>query len=177
MVRAMRADASNAECLVFTFKEGVLSAVAHDLKLRFERFDIEADEAAGTVRARFETASLHVVCARRDGADAPGVLSDSDRRDIERRMSAEVLETTRHPEATFVSTKLDRTGDRVRVEGTLRLHGRDRTIAAEARPEGDRLVAEIVLHQPDWGVRPYSALLGAMKVRPDVRVRLSVPRP
>jgi len=37
-------DASTAECLVFTEKEGLLSGVAHDLKLRVERFRLRIDD-------------------------------------------------------------------------------------------------------------------------------------
>jgi hypothetical protein len=37
-------------------------------------------------------------------------------------------------------------------------------------------VAEVKIHQPDFGIKPYTAALGALKVKPDVLVRVSVPR-
>jgi hypothetical protein len=37
-------------------------------------------------------------------------------------------------------------------------------------------VAEIKLHQPDFGIKPFTAALGALKVKPDVVVRVSVPK-
>ena len=40
----------------------------------------------------------------------------------------------------------------------------------------DDWVAELKLHQPDFGIKPYSAALGALKVKPDILVRVSVPR-
>src|SRR4051812_4209200 len=43
----MRIDPASAECLVYTFKEGLLSAVAHDLKIRVERFEIEVTPGEG----------------------------------------------------------------------------------------------------------------------------------
>src|SRR5882762_3134858 len=60
-----RFGADTATCEVFTLREGVLAAAGHDLKLRPERFEIEAD--AGSVRARFEAGSLR---ARTDPASA-----------------------------------------------------------------------------------------------------------
>jgi hypothetical protein len=44
------------------------------------------------------------------------------------------------------------------------------------RAEGDRWVAEMNIHQPDFGIKPYTAALGALKVKPEVMVRISVPR-
>ena len=61
------------------------------------------------------------------------------------------------------------------MTGTLALHGVERQITVQVRPEGDRMVAAVPLHQADFGIRPFSALLGALKVKPDLTVRLSLP--
>jgi hypothetical protein len=37
-------------------------------------------------------------------------------------------------------------------------------------------VVELKLHQPDFGIKPFSAALGALRVKPDVMIRVSVPR-
>jgi hypothetical protein len=44
------------------------------------------------------------------------------------------------------------------------------------RADGDRWVTDLKLHQPDFGIKPFSAALGALKVKPDVIIRVSVPR-
>jgi len=62
-----------------------------------------------------------------------------------------------------------------RVEGRLTLHGTERGITLLARRRGERLEAEVSLHQPDFGIRPFKAFGGALKVRPDVVVRVSLP--
>jgi hypothetical protein len=41
--------------------------------------------------------------------------------------------------------------------------------------EGDDVVGEVTLHQPDYGIKPYSAMLGTLKIRPDVKVRIRLP--
>jgi polyisoprenoid-binding protein YceI len=170
-----RFDATSAECLVFTFKEGLLSAVAHDLAIRVTSFSIDADAAARRVEATFDARSLRVVSAMRDGSPDPRALSDADRRKIEQSIVDEVLGAARSPSIRFTSTSVEPEGDGYRVAGRLSLHGATRDLSLHARREGERLVADVTLHQPDYGVRPYSAMLGALKIKPDVRVRVTLP--
>jgi YceI-like domain len=169
-------DASNAECLVLTYKEGLLSAIAHDLEIRVERFDLDIDEAPLAVRARFDAASLKVIGALHDGAAQPGSISESDRHKIERTILDEVLQAREYASIVFASSAVTVEGEGFRVAGDLTLHGRTRPLTFVARPDGERLVVAVRLHQPDFGIKPYSALLGALKIKPDVTVRCSVPR-
>lgn len=174
-----RFDATSAECHVFTFKEGVLSAVAHDLRIRVERFTIDVDEEAGPIEARFHADSLRVDCAMKDGREAPDTLRDGQKRDIEANIVDAVLHPRKHPEIVFRSTKvegkIEGKVDERRIEGTLSLHGVTRPIHAVARRQAGRWITEVELHQPDFGIKPYSAMLGALKIRATVRVRVSVP--
>jgi polyisoprenoid-binding protein YceI len=161
---------------VFTYKEGLLSAIAHDLEIRVTRFDVDVEASPLSVRARFDAASLQVVGAVRDGAVQPGALSDADKRKIEHTIAAEVLHTAEHPDIVFTSSEVTPEGEGLRLIGELTLHGRARLITFRARPEGDGMVAEVRLHQPDFGIKPYTAMLGALKIKPDVTVRCSLPR-
>jgi hypothetical protein len=172
---SQRVDENTAECLVFTEREGLLGAMGHDLELRVTRFSIEGDAAARTLAARFDATSLVVVAALRDGAEDPAGLSESNRREIEGNIATYVLEAKRHPEVRFVARAIDSSDAGYRIRGILALHGVEREIEVPVRREEDRFVAEVRLHQPDFGIRPYSALLGALKVKPDVRVVVSAP--
>ena len=168
-----RFDASTAECLIFTFKEGVLSAVAHDLKLRVGRFELElGDERA--IEARFDARSIEVVCARMRDRDAPGLLSEADMRSIQQNLAGDVLDSGRYPEIRF-SGRIAVQGDAPAISGNLALHGREQPIAIETRRDADRIIAGARIHQPDFGIRPYRAMLGALRVKADVVVHLSVP--
>jgi polyisoprenoid-binding protein YceI len=169
-------DASSAECLVLTFKEGLLSAVAHDLRVHVTRFEVDVDGSPLSVRGRFQASSLRVEGAVHDGTLQPGQLSDADKQKIEHNIVAEVLHAEAHPEVTFASTSVTPEGDGFRVASDLTLHGRSRPITIMARPDGDRIQAEVSIHQPDFGIKPYSAMLGAIKIRPDVVVRVTLPR-
>ena len=171
-----RFDAYNSECLIFTFKDGLLSRLAHDLKLQVARFSIEADESTHEIHATFDPSSIDVVCAQLDGRDDPSTLSQSDKSKIQDNITKDVLQVKKVPEIRFDSTGVVEREDGYAVEGTLRLHGRSKTIQTGVRAQGQRLVVEVRLHQPDFGIKPYTAALGALKVKPDVVVRVSVPR-
>lgn len=183
-----RYDASTAECLLFTEKAGLMSAVAHDLKLLVTRFEVSVE--GGAVRATFDASSVRVVCARREGRDAPGVLSAKDRAEIEQNIARDVLQTAKYPEIAFRSTAIAPHEGGFRVDGVLSLHGRERPIAmlarrhreepaagAAGRPQhpADLALVDGRLHQPDFGIVPYSAMLGALRIKPEVAFRLVLP--
>jgi len=168
-------DAAAARCRVFTFKEGLLSRVAHDLEIDVTRFEIEVSDD-GAVVARFWPDSLRVLHALEDGRPAPRALSDKDKRKIEKNIEAEVLEVKRHPgPITFRASGASGSDGPLTIEGTLTLHGRERRLTVRARREGDALLARVRLHQPDFGITPYSAMLGALKIQPEVEVEVRVP--
>jgi len=172
----VRYDAYNSECLLFSFKDGLLAKLAHDLKLQIERFSIEVDETTHQIKATFDPSSIQVVCARVDGRDDPSTLGKGDKKKIYDNATKDVLQTRKYPEARFDSTNVVERGEGFAVEGTLQLHGKSRSIQTSVRAEGDRWLAELKIHQPDFGIKPFSAALGALKVKPDVLVRISVPR-
>ncbi|MBS2031800.1 MAG: YceI family protein [Deltaproteobacteria bacterium] len=159
----------DGEVRVFTFKEGVLSAVAHDLEIAVERFRFEWDDARTRVTATFDAKSLRVLHAIVRGAPS-SALSDRDKRKIEDNLRDDVLHVKRFPEIRFQSTRIDG----LRVEGTLTLHGTTRAIATELRQEGGKLIADVPLNQPDFGITPYSAMLGTLRVQAGVRVKIVV---
>ena len=156
------------EIEVYTFREGLLSSVGHDLKLRAAGVQLEVDEAAPAVRVRVDPSSLRVVCAMRGGQPAPGLLSEADQADIERHVRLEVLEAERYPTLRFDSTAIE--GGQ--VTGQLTVHGVTRTLRFPFTEEAGARVAEVRLDQREWGIRPYRAMLGALKVKPEVRVHV-----
>ena len=171
-----RYDAYNSECLLFSFKDGFLARLAHDLKLQVERFSIEVDNTTHEIKATFDPSSIQVVCAPIDGRDDPSTLSKGDRKKIYDNVTKDVLRTRKHPEIRFDSTNVVERGEGFAVEGTLQVHGKSRNIQTSVRADGDRWVTDLKLHQPDFGIKPFSAALGALKVKPDVIIRVSVPR-
>lgn len=158
-----RYDASTAEITVLTFKEGVLSAVAHDLKLNVSRFALEID--GKIVKLAVEADSLRVVSAMRDGVESSALKAHSFA-EIEDTVRTKVLETSRFPTIEFVSTGVMDT----EVVGVLTLHGQTH----EVRGRRSGTSAEFRLDQRRFGIKPYSAMLGALKIKPEVVVRVTI---
>jgi polyisoprenoid-binding protein YceI len=163
-----------ARCEVVVLREGVLSAVGHDLLLRVGAFELAVDGEA-RVSARLDAASLRVVTALRDGRELPGALSPADVREIEASIASSVLSARRFPEIRFESSSVARQGDGYAVSGALTLAGATRPISFTVRRGAGRLVAEVPVDQPAFGIRPFRAMLGALRVRREVRVRASIP--
>ena len=129
--------------------------MGHDLVLDVTRFSVEIEN--DRIEARFDPTSLRVL---------EPALSVSDRRDIEQRIVSEVLEVRRHPEIRFHGQ-----ASGLHIEGVLELHGCSRQLAFDA--DGPRYV-RVRLHQPDFEIRPYAALLGTLRVRADVDVEVAL---
>jgi polyisoprenoid-binding protein YceI len=165
----MRFDAGSADCRLFTYKEGPLSPFGHDLELRVSRFTIEVSEDRAQVEGVFEAGSLQLVGASVDGR--VHAMSERDRQSIEATLAGEILQASRHPQIRFRSSAISP----VEIRGTLTLLGRSRELTCRRAREGGRETASVNLHQPDFGITPYRAMLGALRVRADVLVRISLP--
>lgn len=166
-------DQRTAECLVFTYKDGLLSRVGHDLKLRCDRFQIHLDPER--IEATFDASAFSVVGAVRDGRVQPGTLSSKDQKQILENMRKSVLKPDRSPEIHFVSTAVQADTRDLKAEGTLTLNGVSRPLSVKARKVDGKWLTDVELHTPDYGIAPFTALLGALKVKPGVKVRLLVP--
>lgn len=163
-----RLDSSKAEVLVFTFKEGLLSAVAHDLKLQLTRFTL--DHEGEKYVAEFEAGSIRVLTAMKDGRDDPGTLSASAKVDIEKNTLGDVLDVRKHPTARFESVRVTDSS----MEGRLTLHGVTKTLTGSLQKASGVTTAEFRLDQRDFGIKPFSAMLGTLKIKPEVLVRVSL---
>ena len=163
----------NAECYIFTFKEGLLSPIAHDLRIKVTRFSIQVDDAGGAVTASFDTSSLRVDTPMKDGKENPSALNDADKEKIAGQIRDDVLHSGKHPEARFQSRAAQKRGDGgYDLEGDLTLHGTTKPIKASTTPSSGRQQLDFTLHQPDFGITPFKAMMGTLKIQADVKVRI-----
>lgn len=167
-------DADNAQFFIYVYKEGALSRVGHDLKLQLTHFSFSAGEDLA-LEAKFDLHSIVVIGSVRNGVVHPGDLSSKDKKDIEQNMAKSVLETERHPEAVFRSTGVEPNGDGYRVRGLLSLHGVDNRVRFDVKLEDGQAVAEVLIELPDYGMKPYKALLGALKTKREILVEARAP--
>lgn len=157
---------------VLTFKQGLLSKVAHDLLLELGHFELRTDGVR--VEGKFLLTSLSVEGVMHKGAlDAHG-LSDGDRHDIDGNIQNKILHTKEHPEATFVG-EVRRGDGKHTVAGKLTLAGKTQDLSVEVREADGHWRGEVELTPTRWGIQPFKALLGAIKLQDRVLVRFDCP--
>ena len=164
---------------VLTYKDGLLSRLGHDLRLTLERFEIEID--GDRVAGRFWPDSLQIAGAVRDGQLSPGELSQKDRRDIQGNI-AKVLQTKRHPEVRFdgrveQSAAGPSAAKRLEVSGTLRMVGRQADLTIEVHRDDGKLSGQLTLTPTRWGIQPFKALLGALRIQDRVDLEFELADP
>jgi hypothetical protein len=158
-------DAEAVDCRVSVFVDGMASSFGHDATLKVTSLSVDIGEDDG-ITADFDAGSLRVI----------NDISDSNRRDIERN-AEKTLEPRKYPKIQFRSVSVVRDGDRARVEGDLTLHGVTQQISLDAHDDGRQWNAKVVLDQRKFGIKPFSAMLGALKIKPNVEVNVTVPHP
>ena len=168
-------DPSNSEISIFTYKEGLLSAMAHDLKIGVTDFIAQFHPDQKKIQATIKASSLRVINAMKSGQESPGTLSDSNKQEIEASIVKDVLHSQKYPEITFDSTYSQSQEHHLEVNGTLSLHGQNRLISFTASKKNDQWEAQIKLNQPDFGIKPYTAMFGTLKVQPELLVIIRIP--
>lgn len=163
---------------LFTGRQGALAAVGHDLEIHAQPVVITTDGGWSSLTAVVAMDQLVVVRAVTGGRVRSAKLSDRDRRKIAQRMHSEVLQTHRFPTATLdVSAPVTWRVAGMHIAGQLTLCGSTHPIALKGRKVGEKAVLETTVHMPSFGIAPVTALLGSLRVDPDVRVVAELPWP
>jgi hypothetical protein len=171
-----RVDQSTAVCQIFTYKAGMLSGLAHDLRISVTSFVIDLGGTDQFISARFSARSLLVDCAMVNGRERPDILSLRDHDDINNNIIREVLHTETYPEIVLLSSSVNKQETDYLVTGQLGLYGQTREISLVVRREDKRqYVADVCLHLPDFGITPFSTLFGAIRIRPDILIHIAIP--
>ena len=154
----------------------MLSSLAHDLRINVTSFFIDFGGTDHFISACFDTRSLRVDCAMVNGRERPDILSLRDRDDINNNIIREVLQTETYPEIVLISSSVKKQEADYLVTGQLVVHGQTREISFGVRKDNkSRYVVDVSLHLPDFGITPFSALFGTIRIKPDVLVHIEIP--
>jgi polyisoprenoid-binding protein YceI len=156
---------------VFTFKQGLLARLAHDLRLSVARFEIHLDH--DQVHATFDADSLRVDGVAHGDSVEPDALTREDKAKIEETVRTELLHSAAHPRIELKGT-LKRDGAAVTVDGELRLRGQSQGLRVPVKVERERTFAEVELSPSRFGIPPYKALAGAIRLQDRVVVRVEL---
>jgi polyisoprenoid-binding protein YceI len=166
--------------LIRTTREGAAARVGHDLTLEAARWSatvvVDAEEPArSSVTATVDAASLEVREAH--GGAIP--LTDKQRGEVGANIRNKVLNSSSYPEIFFRSTLIASDANETTVSGDLSIAGRSRPaqLRLTSSPDADRVTGTATVVQSHHGIKPYSAMLGALKVRDVVEIEVDVRLP
>ena len=159
---------------VQAFAEGLFSAFGHDPVINIQEFAGQVEFVPGT----FANASLRIT-VNPNSLTVGDEVKEKDRAEIQQTMRDAVLETSKYPEIVFTSSNIsvNRLGEgrcRIRIIGDLTMHGATQKalwISAEATLSEDSLRAQgnFSLKQTDFGIKPYSAVGGTIKLKNELK--------
>jgi polyisoprenoid-binding protein YceI len=158
-----------------TSRDGLAATAGHDLTIEATRWSgvltVNEDLSPADLDVHIDLGALVV----REGTGGVKPLSDRDRREIA-VTTRKTLASDRYPEAVFAaSTFAPAAGGGGEISGTLTLHGETRPLRVQVRQAGpDRYHAEATVVQTDYGIKPYSGFLGALRVRDAVQITVDV---
>jgi polyisoprenoid-binding protein YceI len=159
----------NGALWVKTGRAGAAAQAGHDLLIQVTSWqatlEVGEDPARTSLVLEADASSLRV----QDGFGGMQPLGDDDKASIEQTIDDEVL---KRMEIEFRSTAVQQVdGGKLAVQGELTLGGAVHPLELEVEVGDDgRLSGSAVIKQTDWGITPYSALFGALKVADEVAV-------
>ena len=170
-----KVGADRDRLVLSTGRDGLAASAGHDLTIEVTRWSGELTvDDSGTPTAldvRIDLGSLVV----RSGSGGVKPLSVRDKREIV-STARKTLGVDRRPEATFsgATFKPGTSGGGV-ISGTFSLAGQSRPVDIQVtETEDGRYHATLSIVQSSFGIKPYSGLFGALKVRDAVDVEVDV---
>ena len=151
-------DPSNASLRVMTTRQGVAAKVGHDLVMEVGSWDASLTLAGGEPSCELtaDSKSLNII----EGTGGAKPLSDGDRKKIGKNIDNDILGGK---PIHFRSTGAG-TGE-LEMGGTTNPASVDLTISDDGAISG-----RARLKQTDWGIKPYSGFMGALKVADEVEI-------
>jgi polyisoprenoid-binding protein YceI len=166
----------NGTLSVRTSRTGAVAKAGHDLLIHVTvwraTLEVGEDPAQTSIVLDADPKSLHV----REGTGGMKALDDDDRAGIRETIDDEIL---KGQAVEFRSTSVQPAADGsgMSVLGDLTLTGATRPVALDVAVDGGRISGGVVVKQSDWGIKPYSALFGALKVADEIELAIDVSLP
>lgn len=154
-----------------TTRQGAASKAGHDLRIEVDSWEAEVkigespEQSAMTLAA--DSRSVRVI----EGSGGIKSLTESDKEDIHKTIHKEVLKGSA---IEFRSTEIrGAPGGGLSVRGQLDLNGKQAPVTFDlVLADEGRIAGSAIVKQTDFGMKPYSALFGALKVADEVTVAI-----
>ena len=165
-------NASDGELVLRTGVAGRAARMGHRLTIAMTRWQATVTWAGSQPTAADLTVQTDSLEVLRGEGGVKG-LSGAEKAMV-RSNALKSLDEQRFPEIRFAAQLIEQSDDGYRLTGRLQIHGitRDHVIDLRTEDLGDswRLLAESTVRQSDYGIKPYSLLMGSLQVTDDVAV-------
>jgi len=171
-------DPTVSRFTVRAFSSGLLSVFGHNPTIAIRDFDGEARWAPNSL----DDASLHLRI-RASSLAVQDQISEKDRREMERLMHEEVLETSSFPEIVYECSEVsvNTAGEEqysVVLNGYLTLHGVTRREPVSARVVFNagllRAFGDFSIRQTDYNIKLVNAIGGTLKVKNELKFSFDI---
>jgi len=151
---------SNGSLKVKTGKEGAAAKMGHNLTLAVNSWEATVEGGdSPSIKLTADPSSVAVESG--EGGAKP--LGDKDKADIKKGMDKKVLGSS---QITFTSSEVTDS----QAKGDLSIAGGSSQVTVPISVSGDKISGSIQLSQKDFGIKQYSAMMGALKVTDQVTV-------
>lgn len=159
---------NNGEMLVKVYREGMAKKVGHDLIIEVKNWEAEANIAEEPQNSTFRGSADVNSFTVRQGVGGVKPLSDSDKADIKKNITQKILT---NPNITFTSNSVNPSTNM--VSGEMSIMGRSQPIDIKLTESGGEVKATMTVVQSKWGIKPFQAMMGALKVRDPIEVEVT----
>ena len=164
---------------VATDVEGAAARVGHRLLIGFGSWKARVDFRDGDpVRAALDVDLDSFEVLSGEGGVTPLTALD---RSVIKRNALKTLQADAYPTIRFTAADFDVSAGRVRMGGDVQIHGQVRAVRIDvdvsARGPRTTISGSVRIRQSDFGVKPYSLMLGQLRVADEVVVALEADFP
>ena len=161
----------DGKVLVNVYKDGVAAKMGHDLTLEATSWsgtaDINPDDpSSSSLQVTIPISSLEVI----EGKGGAKALSEGDKRDIKKN----IAKSLGSGEISFQSDSVSGSS----VKGNLTIGGKSGPVTLNLNvDDSGHATATTSFKQTDFGIKPFSAMMGALKVKDSVDVSVDLQLP
>jgi len=150
----------NGSLKVKTGKEGAAAKMGHNLTLVVNSWEATVEGGdSPSIKLTADPSSVEVESG--EGGAKP--LGDKDKKDIKKTIDGKVLGSS---QITFTSSEVTDS----QAKGDLSIAGKSSDVTIPISVSGDKISGSTTLNQSDFGVKPFSTMMGALKVKDQVTV-------
>ncbi len=165
-----RITPESGELLVKTGRTGMGRRAGHDLVIEVSRW--QGEVIVDTARPEDSTVSVEIDVDSfevREGLGGVKPLTQNDRAEIKKTLRG-ILKSESDPKIAFHSTRVTSAAESWAVEGDLTIRRQTQPVTVNSVVIDGRVRGGTTVKQSRWGIKPYSAFLGALKLADEVGV-------